>query len=177
MQSLTAAGKGRPLPFLFARGRLRFRIAMDIPGGKVIASAPMDARPPQINQAVILLWAAYAVGPIRLGLNWNLLEAAMDDFLAASILAITLIGTAVLIWKISQGKNWARLTFLVLFLIGLPFSLYGLTTDFGRSLVDGILSAVQITLQGVGLLLISRGAAKDWFTKGYTEPSLPSISG
>jgi len=41
--------------------------------------------------------------------------------------------------------------------------------------VDGILSAVQITLQGVGLLLISRGAAKDWFTQGYPEPSLPSI--
>ena len=137
----------------------------------------MSDKPPEVRRAILLLWAGFAVTGLRVAADWSLSAQVFEDFFAASVFAITFVALAFFIWKISQGKNWARLTLLVLYLIGLPFSLYSLPGDFGRSLLVGLCSTAQIALQGAGLLLISRGAAKDWFTQGYTEPPLPSLTG
>jgi cell division protein FtsW (lipid II flippase) len=135
----------------------------------------MSDKPQEVSRAVILLWVSLAVMPIRTAADWSTVKAAFADFTVASIFFITIAVLAFLIWKISQGKNWARLTLLVLYLLGLPFSLYTLPADFGRSPIVGICSIAQILLQGAGLWLISRPPGRDWFTDARPEASLPSI--
>jgi cell division protein FtsW (lipid II flippase) len=135
----------------------------------------MGAKPPEVSRAVILLWVSLAVMPLRMAADWNTTKAVLDSTFVVTVLATTIFLLSFLIWNISQGKNWARLVFLVLYLLGLPFSLYALPADFGRSAIVGVCSIAQIVLQGAGLWLTSRPPGKDWFTDPRPEASLPSI--
>jgi hypothetical protein len=137
----------------------------------------MSDKPQEVSRAVILLWVSLAVIPLRTAANWSTFKAVLDDVMASSIFFLTAALLVFFIWKISQGKNWARIIFLVLYLLGLPFSLYSLPSDFGRSPIGGICSIAQIVLQGAGLWLICRPPGKDWFTDPRPEASLRSING
>ncbi len=136
----------------------------------------MIEKPQEVRKAVILLWVSLAVMPIRMAADWATTKAILNDALALTVLVATIAVLSFLIWQISRGKNGARLVFLVLYLLGVPFSLYALPTDFGRSPMVAVCSLAQILLQGAGLWMISRAPGKDWFTDPRpAEASVPSI--
>jgi hypothetical protein len=76
---------------------------------------------------------------------------------------LTLLFFSFLVWKTSQGKNWARITLLVLFALGLPFFFFYLKAEFKRSAILAILSILQGFMQGAGLLLTFISPAREWF--------------
>lgn len=135
----------------------------------------MNDKPQEVSRAVILLWVSLAIMPLRAAADWSTFKVAIADAMVATIFFVTIAFLAFLMWQISQGKNWARITLLVLYLLGLPFSLYSLPTDFGRSPIVALCSIAQIVLQGTGLWLVSRPPGRDWFTDPRPEASLPSI--
>jgi hypothetical protein len=55
-----------------------------------------------------------------------------------------------MIHMIGRGKNWARIPFLVLFIVGIPFFIY-----WG--------SIPQIAVKGVALVFLFQKASSDWF--------------
>ena len=76
---------------------------------------------------------------------------------------------AVMIWLIARKRqNWARWTFLVLFVIGLPLSVPQLLATFQTSALSAVLGLVQLLLQVYAFFLIFTGNAKDWFRKTPT---------
>jgi len=77
--------------------------------------------------------------------------------------AQTFLVLAFLIWKISQGKNWARIVYLVLFLLGGVFYFTFVRAAFGRSTAVALLTILQSLMQLVALILVFVGPAKDWF--------------
>ncbi len=83
-----------------------------------------------------------------------------------NFILITVFGLmALLIFYISKGKNWARVTFLVLFVIGSLPSVPIVLGEFTRSPVLGAFSAIQIILQLVALYFIFTKPGSDWFKK------------
>jgi hypothetical protein len=68
-----------------------------------------------------------------------------------------------LIVMISAGKNWARIAFLVLFLLGLVPSAPTLLADFTRSPLIGALGLGDIVLQIWALILVFTNPGKTWF--------------
>ena len=80
---------------------------------------------------------------------------------------VVLALSALLIWKISQGRNWARVTFLILFITGFIIAAVSLplTIRSGQlNLADEISVAVQILIQIYAAFLLAANPGKSWFS-------------
>jgi hypothetical protein len=120
-------------------------------------------RPKSITLAVNLLWLTLAIGPIKLLFGLSNTPQHVSIAFVLLILALTI---AILVWinlKISAGRNWARMTLLVFFVIGMVPVMFQLPAEFSRSIVNGMLSLLQIGLQGFSLYLMFSNPGKDWF--------------
>ena len=133
----------------------------------------MATKPREVNWAISLFWASLAVGPIKMAVQWTYLRSLGPTLFIALVLIITIAVLSFFVWKTDQGKNWARITFLVLFVFGLPFSLSLLRAEFSRSTVSGILSLLQVIMQGMGLWLLFTTPGRNWFKIVKPDAQLP----
>lgn len=138
-------------------------------------------RPKPVTVAVALLWASLALAFLRA--LWQLSGPAMPDMRAAGgalfFLAAAFALWAFLVTKIGRGRNWARLTFLSLFLVagvsrGALFLAQVLSGNFLPDpvvIVGGILNAVAV-------VLLFLPVSSSWFraVKVREAPSAPSDS-
>ncbi|MXW81585.1 MAG: hypothetical protein F4Z57_21880 [Gemmatimonadetes bacterium] len=67
------------------------------------------------------------------------------------------------ILMIGKGRNWARITFLVLFIIGTPFSVLPLMQSLAANPISGLLGIVQIIIQIVAIVFLFQKPSSDWF--------------
>jgi hypothetical protein len=77
----------------------------------------------------------------------------------------TLALYAWLIIKIAGGRNWARITYLVFFLIGCPFYILFFVTLFRHVSVGGVLNALQFCLTLFAMITLFTAPGKYWFAK------------
>ena len=122
-------------------------------------------KPGTIGLAVKLLWVSLAVGLVRILLDFAHLSALGKAAFTGFVLVFTLALMAWLIYKISAGKNWARITYLVLFLLGFLPTLPVMLTEFSRSPLVAILTVVQVGLQVYALFLLFTKPVGAWFRK------------
>ena len=116
-------------------------------------------KPQPVVTAVYLLWVSLAVGLVKMLMYFSNLSGMAAAAFTSFILIFTFALIAFLIFKISAGRNWARITFLVMFIIGV------LLGEFSRSAVVGALSAAQIGLQVYALFLLFTQPGSSWFRK------------
>jgi len=122
-------------------------------------------RPRTVTIAVNLLWASIAVGLVKIPLDLPALAAMPSPGLVWTVIALVLAFFCLLIWKISLGRNWARIAYLVFFLIGLIPAAPTLMAELGRSPVLAVLSIVQFIMQGYAVFLLYMNPGKSWFQK------------
>jgi hypothetical protein len=123
----------------------------------------MKPKPPEISRAISLLWASLAVGLVKTPMQWAYLTAQASIAFTGFILVFTLAILSFLILKIGQGRNWARIVFLVFSGLGfLPF-LFVLRSEFARSPALGTFSVLQVGLQVFALFLVFTSPGKEWF--------------
>lgn len=127
-------------------------------------------RPRRITIAIKLLYLNLGIGILR-----SFLEAARLTSSAPApigfIVVIQIVTLAIimfLIYIIGKGKNWARIIILVLFLIGLPFSIRPLLQSLAANLFSGLLGIAQTILQIIALIFLFQKASSDWFKKAKT---------
>jgi hypothetical protein len=65
--------------------------------------------------------------------------------------------------KLAAGRNWARIVFLVLFVIGLPLALPGYIGELKTNPLHGSLSIVVAILQLIGIYLLFTKNSNLWF--------------
>lgn len=68
-----------------------------------------------------------------------------------------------LIFMISRRRNWARITYFVLFLIGVPFCIYGIGGAFERKISLGISSIGALGIEIVAWILLFQRQSSEWF--------------
>ena len=123
--------------------------------------------PNKVSMAVTLLWIVIAVGVISSTFNFSSsLEIANASGLGLGWLIFTLYFTSLLlaffVWKIGKGKNWERITYLVLFIIGVPFTIYGYLTSV-VSMLSIILGIAGMIVQIIALVFLFKKQSSDWF--------------
>lgn len=82
---------------------------------------------------------------------------------SVSILILTLIFMAFISYMILLGRNWARVTFLVLFLLGFLLNLPSVVYYFTTVPIVGFISLIQMGLQIFVLILLYNKESKDWY--------------
>jgi hypothetical protein len=129
-----------------------------------------NAPPRTVVHAVRLLWASLAVGLVELALSMNPLrepaqvlpEAHMTIF--GVFTSIALIGTAYLwvVHHVRKGRNWARVTVLILVALGV---LESLISHRALHLVPFLLNLLEILLDIAALALLFSAPASQWFNR------------
>ena len=131
----------------------------------------MVTKPREVNWAIFLMWAALVIVPTQEAMDWSYLKSLGPIQTQVLTDVLTLLLLSYFIWEVSQGKNWARITLLVLYLLGLPFYFFYVRAEFGRSVILAVLSILQALMQVTGLLLTFIAPAKDWFKKPANVPN------
>ena len=137
---------------------------------------PVKARPPQIAWFIGLQCAGLALGAVKLLLNWRHLIALGSVLLLVLTFCFTIAILSFLIWKVSEGKNWARITVLVFFLIGALSFAFTLRSEFARSVDLASISIVQVAVQACSLILVFTSPANQWF-RGSPQTPQPRARG
>jgi hypothetical protein len=130
-------------------------------------------RPAEIDKAMFLLWLSLGLAVLNTIWNWRHLEA-ISRSPTSHVSRVVLIWSvsALLYWKIGQGRNWARITLLVLFILAFVFFIFVLAlvpsmpilwVSFQRSAGAGILIVVGSALQLYALWLVFTAPGRGWF--------------
>lgn len=122
-------------------------------------------KPKSVILAVILLWASLGLGLLKLLIDNSNLSSMASTAFNNFILFFTFVLMVILIISISEGKNWARITFLIFYVIGLLPLYPVILSELSRSPVVGILSLSQSGLQLITLFLIYTNPGSIWFRK------------
>jgi hypothetical protein len=123
--------------------------------------APMDA-PPAVKTAMKLFWISVFLTFIELALDWERAAVGVSTML---VLIVTGILCAIQIWlilNIGRGRNWARITWLVLFALSLIGTLPSFP-ELARSapLYTSVL-VIDLLLSLYGFYLVFF-PGRDWF--------------
>ena len=127
----------------------------------------MVARPPAVTLAIRLLWCSLALGTLS-----SILGQVLTS--SAGVVSVV-IGLALGAWvthKVSQGRNWARIASLVVFLVAVAAVVLQLTESVQRSVFVAITEVASYALHGLALYLVFTGAGARWFARGkhFDEP-------
>lgn len=119
-------------------------------------------RPREVLYAFWLTIASLTLGVIVIPLR---LEVVKSQLLVFTIIGfvLTLTFTLFIFFKILQGRNWARLVFLILFFCGAPFAFPAVVTVFQKSPALAIVRLVQLFLQMMAVVLLLQKSTRDWF--------------
>lgn len=120
------------------------------------------SKPPSIGWATTLLWMTVIIGGIAVILDWPELTRANSADYVAFLYLITFALWCFLIRKIGQGKNWARIVYLVLLVIAaLKFS--PAVSEFYEHPLLILIGFGGLAIQAIAMILIFTGPGKQWF--------------
>ena len=124
-------------------------------------------RPRSVELAVKLLWVSFLAGLLRL-----VFLPVSSDLVSETVLhACSLTLVAVFIFKISQGRNWARTISTGLYLAGLFVSIPSQISFLNHNPVIGIAGLIQIAVQGYAFFLLFSKASNPWFKPVDLRPA------
>ena len=130
-------------------------------------------KPKEIILATKLYIISWVVGFITIGLEYfdiipNALTHAewKNSFMS---IAIGLLIAVFLFIFVAKGKNWARILFLIFFVIGALPVFFSLPLILKISLVTGLISIGQTMLQAYVIYLLFSKGGKVWFKKSNQQ--------
>lgn len=106
----------------------------------------------------MLLLSVFILGPISLILDWDHIISLGPIRQMITFQFITIAVMSWLIFKISQGRNWARIIFLILFIFGALPGVLIIFDKFEYSVLLGMVSFTQVILQLMAVCLIFLGS-------------------
>ena len=130
-----------------------------------------SGKPRSVTLAVTLLWVSLAIGVIKAPFDPAGLNAVPFPAIVWSVAAVIMAFFCLLILKISSGRNWARVTFLVIFLLGLVLGVPGLMAEFQRAPVLALVSVAASVMQLWAVILLFTSPGKGWFGKKAADPA------
>ena len=130
-----------------------------------------NVMPEAVRRAVGVLWLSVLLAVVSSLVNWRIAERAEDPLVSVAARIFTFGFMALLIWKISQGRNWARVTWLVILvggssitmLLALFFKTYRIGV-FG-SFFSAAVFVIQTALQSYAIVLLFTARGGTWFAR------------
>lgn len=121
-------------------------------------------RPREVLYAFWLTLASLALGITALPFRSEVVKSQLLIFTIIGLL-LTFSFTLFIFFMILRGKNWARLLYLFLFIIGAPFAFPAVLTAFQKTPFLAVIRLLQISLQLMAVVLLLQKSTRDWFIK------------
>lgn len=114
----------------------------------------------------MLQLTALAIGAAKSILDWrhmvDVSQGAAEALLTA-LFTLALLGF--LTWKVAEGRNWARITLLVFFVLGAVPYVFVARGELHRSVSLAAVGFLQVGMQVGALLLVFKTPGRFWFAK------------
>jgi hypothetical protein len=82
------------------------------------------------------------------------------------MIAVSIAGQLIWIWLVARKRqNWARWISLIVMLLGVPNTIWGMEEHFRLNPVAAILFYATIAISMVSVVLLFRGDAREWFSR------------
>jgi hypothetical protein len=122
-------------------------------------------RPESVQRALTLLYITLVIGLIRAILEASKLTRGVPIGIVIFMLFTFVILCIMwfLIRLIGKGRNWARISFFVLLITGLPFTIQPLQQALATNFFSGLLGIGQLILQFIAVAFLFQKATSDWF--------------
>ena len=138
-------------------------------------------RPRKVNQALILLYVGLSIGVARMLFQaWRQAHVAPLGIGLVHMAAVLAVMWS-LIYLIGKGRNWARITYLLVFVVPIPIALPDLLPVFRWSpwLASALLA--QLVVQTVAVVFLFQKPSSEWFrqmrsTKPPRDTTRPGTS-
>ncbi len=124
------------------------------------------SRPDKVSTALTLLWISLAIGVLNSIINFSNSVDLAQGYGSGFVIFVTLFTLAFIaffIYMIGEGKNWARITFLVLFILGIPFSVLPAIRLLITNPISGMFSVGISILQLIAIIFLFQKTSSDWF--------------
>ena len=125
------------------------------------------SRPKKVGTAVTLLYTALGIGAVRYVMS----AAASRPMVSTASVVLMILTLAVigimwlLISKISIGRNWARISLLALFVLGVLGSIFQRDHFLGLFSLSRMLGLCQAVLQFIAFVFLFLKPSSAWFRK------------
>jgi len=125
---------------------------------------PPRVRPPAIRRAIVLMWLSLALNLVILAIDWRFQVSQMP---APVLILSALFGIGISVWlfiKIATGRNWARIVYLVLFLLGLITLAPQMLGDATRAAHIAGMRMIEVGLDFATMYLVFF-PGREWFKR------------
>jgi hypothetical protein len=128
-----------------------------------IEQSASAARPRIVAKAIQFLISAVVIG--LLNAIYTLVQRTSGiPMLVALIIVIAFFGLLFfLVMKISAGRNWSRILWLILVLLNVPFAILAYPDAVRRNVISGTVSVIIVILQLIGTCLLFTKNSNLWF--------------
>jgi hypothetical protein len=136
------------------------------PPGTIVADLPeavVSARPGSVDWALRLLWVAFALAGVFMLFKPLTLASATAAILVRIIALLFVTPFVWLTWKIAAGRNWARVTWIVITVMGTLVVLSAPRKVIQLSLPGKVNFMLQTGLQWTTVALLLSPSARRWF--------------
>lgn len=120
-------------------------------------------KPQIIKNAVLMLWISLGLGVVRSAWEIPAQAAQSSVGFVVFVMVFTLLFIGLFISMIDKGKNWARITFLVLFILGVPLSILSLLQSLSYAPISGLIGISQVVLQTTAVVFLFMKESSTWF--------------
>jgi hypothetical protein len=94
---------------------------------------PVRVKPVAIRRAIVILWTSFALNLFITALDWRYQISQVPPLVLIVSQIFGLCIAVWLFWKIGVGRNWARIVYLVLLLVGLTAVIPEITSSAARA--------------------------------------------
>jgi hypothetical protein len=136
----------------------------------VSALEPAGERPREITLVVQLAVISFVLGIIAMLLAWDFYRQLQSVAATVSGQVFSLVLMGWIYIKIWQGRNWARITWLVFAIIGLGMMVF--TYPMISASLPAVSKAQMVVGTGISFVqfwLLYFSAGKRWFGRGQTK--------
>ena len=130
--------------------------------GKTMFAAAKQ-KPGQVVRATRFLWAGLVLSGSSLYMDHRLTLQSAPTLGELMETCLIFVFWSLLILKVSTGRNWARITYLILTILSLPLYVPIVRIDFNTHAALGLSTAASVVLPILGLWLLFTSPGKRWF--------------
>ena len=120
-------------------------------------------RPPKVILAVKLFYIIVGIGITRAAMTIFRHADVRSPYFLILIKVLVYIGSLFLIYQLSKGKNWARISMVAIFIISIPLVILPTFASFSHNPANSILGFIQILIYIIGLALLFNKNSSPWF--------------
>ena len=127
-------------------------------------AAVANSKPAVVTYAVRMLYTSVALSVATFFSEWLVFQNVPIDFF--EMFFVMFVGWWLSLWciyKVGQGRNWARILLLVLYLLNIPMFIHGLMDLYPYSIILVVLALAGFVLQAIAYIMLFSRNAYLWF--------------